>query len=75
MQYQTHIAKDGERWDTLAAKYFGAAFLYPQIMAANALLCQKPALDAGDIVKIPIVETEPESTTFTSEKDVPPWNR
>lgn len=75
MEYLTHIARDNERWDTIAAKYFGAAFLYPQIIAANAHLLNKPKLEAGDAVKVPVLENARETSQFTKDEDVPPWNR
>lgn len=73
--YQTHIARDGERWDSLAFKYYGNAFSYPAILKENPSLLSQPTLNAGDIVQIPIIENNDETLSTTTNEDVPPWQR
>jgi phage tail protein X len=71
MEYLIHISSDGDRWDTLASRYYGDATLYASIIAANPHLAITPSIPSGQQVAIPILE---ESNSLSSE-DLPPWKR
>lgn len=68
--YLTHITVDGDRWDTLAARYYGDARAYVQIIDANPLAPILPILPAGKTLLIPIVAADNALTA-----DLPPWKR
>lgn len=68
-QYLTHITQDGERWDQLAYRYYGAAHRYEPIMRANPQVPLTRALAAGLSLRIPVLEAAP------TTEDLPPWMR
>ena len=65
--YLTHITRDGERWDALAAKYYGNALDYERIVAANPHVPLTAIISAGQTLAIPVVE---QSDVL---EDLPPW--
>ena len=71
-QYIIHVTKDGERWDSLAYRYYGNALLYEGIVRANPHVPIKPILDAGITLRIPILER---SDIETDKGDLPPWRQ
>jgi hypothetical protein len=54
IQY-THVARIGDRWDTLAYKYLGSAKLWYVIASANNLLNGSIFIKPGTTVIIPEV--------------------
>ncbi|MBK5142984.1 tail protein X [Budviciaceae bacterium BWR-B9] len=66
-QYRFHITTEGERWDQLAWRYYGDAYLYPQIIAANRHVAITPTFKAGITLAIPLIESKPSSV------GMPPW--
>ncbi|ACO74623.1 Putative inner membrane protein [Laribacter hongkongensis HLHK9] len=72
MEYIEHITSSGERWDTLAWRYYGDATLYRPIIEANPHLRILPSLAAGLPVRIPVLESD--ADTLPPE-DLPPWKR
>ncbi|MBJ3537853.1 tail protein X, partial [Salmonella enterica subsp. enterica serovar Derby] len=44
MRYLEHVTTDGERWDNLAWRYYGAALAYERIIAANPHVAILPVL-------------------------------
>lgn len=74
--YMTHIAKQGERWDTIAYRYYANPFAYGLLIAANPQLSITPILPAGAVVAVPIVnssDTLPASDTPVINEELPPW--
>lgn len=72
MEYLEHITSAGERWDTLAWEYYGDAAQMSPIIEANPQLRILPALSAGLVVRIPVLEDDDLALT---EEDLPPWKR
>lgn len=67
-----HVTQDGERWDSLAWKYYGDATAYEVIISANPSLPIVPILPSGIKVLIPVLaEAEPGTTV----EGLPPWKR
>lgn len=66
--YLTHITTDGERWDQLAYKYYGDAYGFERIIAANPHVPITDTLPGGLRLAIPIIES-----TDDLAKDLPPW--
>jgi nucleoid-associated protein YgaU len=69
MAYLTHITTEGERWDQIAARYYGNALLYEPIIAANPRVPISPTLAGGQTIAIPIIERA------DLYEDIPPWLR
>ncbi|WP_310620882.1 tail protein X [Flexibacterium corallicola] len=75
-EFLEHTTEPGERWDTLAAKYYGDADLSDLLITANRdqfLKEVKPipsVLPAGLILTIPVIEQE-----TIDESLLPPWKR
>lgn len=65
--YLTHITTEGERWDQLAQRYYGAPTQYERIIAANAHMALTPTLQAGVQLVIPVIEQS------DVVEDLPPW--
>lgn len=70
MSYIIHITTQGERWDTLAFKYYGDAARFLPIVEANKALPVSESFPGGLRVFIPVLDPEPVST-----KRLPPWKR
>jgi len=73
-EYYEYIAKDGDRWDTIANEFYGDPFLFDKIIGAThnyaASLYPPSVISAGTLVKIPVLE---ESEVTSS--NLPPWKR
>ncbi|MFB9159993.1 tail protein X [Chromobacterium violaceum] len=54
--FLTHITTEGERWDQLAARYYGDALAYERIIAANPHVRIGTLLPAGLTLSIPVIE-------------------
>ena len=67
-QYILHITKTGERWDSLAWRYYGDPTYYNPIIMANPSVLIEPVFEAGILIAVPIL---PKSTLVTV--DLPPW--
>lgn len=50
-----HVARVGERWDTLAHRYYGRASLWYRIAAANGSADGSMFIKPGTVIKIPEV--------------------
>jgi phage tail protein X len=71
MSYLTHITVEGERWDQLAARYYGSPYAYEQIINANPGVPIGPRLPGGVELLIPVVEV----VTAVAADELPPWKR
>lgn len=67
--YLTHITTEGERWDQIAARYYGDSRRYQPIIDANQHVPLTPALPSGLKLAIPVLERE------ATLEDMPPWMR
>lgn len=71
MEYLEHVATEGDRWDSLAYKYYGDPYGYERIIVANPHVPIAPFIAAGTKVAIPLIE--PPAATAT--EDLPPWKQ
>lgn len=69
--YLEHTVIDGERWDHLAARYYGLGTLWRGIAEANPHLPLAPFLPPGAKVAIPIIAAD----AGTEALELPPWRR
>ncbi|MBB5017420.1 nucleoid-associated protein YgaU [Chitinivorax tropicus] len=67
--YLTHITTAGERWDQLAARYYGDPMLYQDLIAANPQVPLVSVLPSGLPLSIPIIEQA------RLHEELPPWKR
>lgn len=65
--YLTHITTEGERWDQIAARYYGSAHMYEPIIAANPRVPISATLRGGLRLAIPVIERA------DLYEDAPPW--
>lgn len=70
MPYIIHIAAEGERWDTLAYRYYGNAFQYIPLVETNKALKITDLFSGGERVFIPVLPNEPQKS-----ESLPPWKR
>lgn len=65
-----YIAKENERWDSIAYRAHGDASKYPQIVAANPDVPITDVLPAGTKLYVPIVQSPQLDKNL-----LPPWKR
>ena len=71
-QFITHITTAGERWDTLAWRYYGDASLFGPIIQTNPQIPIEPVFEAGLNIGVPLLIV---SQAVQEEADLPPWKR
>lgn len=71
MNYIPHLTTEGERWDSLAWRYYGDAHAYERIIQANPGLPLMTTLPGGLTLAIPVVESDEVATS----EALPPWKR
>lgn len=69
-----HTVTAGERWDTLAWRYYGDPFAYGRIIEANPALNIVPVLPAGVTVLVPLL-TVAQQVTQRDTSRLPFWKR
>jgi phage tail protein X len=57
MSHVKYIAKEGDRWDSIAYYAYGNATLISPIIEANPNIPKEPFIEAGTTVYIPVKET------------------
>ncbi len=67
-----YVAKEGERWDTIAYKSYGRASLMQPIIEANPLVPITPRVAGGTILIIPVLD---EIESKTDKEKLPPWKQ
>lgn len=70
MAFTEHIAKDGQRWDTVAYEAYGDVAKLSDIIAANPDVPITAIIPEGTRLLIPIVETVAVEIDKTL---LPPW--
>lgn len=70
MEYREHVTTEGERWDTLAAVYYGDPYRYEPIIRANPNVPVFQVFPAGILLRVPVLEA-----STSSLEDLPPWKR
>ena len=71
MEYMQYITREGDRWDTIAHRYYGDAALISPLAEANGHLQLAPVLPAGLPVRVPVIA----DTETLDLQDLPPWMR
>ena len=69
MDRLVHVTSDGERWDTLAWRYYGSVTEVERIIAANPHMSITPVLQGGVRIFIPVVR----SAELEHNVNLPPW--
>jgi phage tail protein X len=69
--YIEHITNDGDRWDSLAWKYYGDPHAYEGIILANPNVPIIPILPAGVRLLIPMMDSS--TVTSAPPAGLPPW--
>ena len=67
-----HLTVAGERWDTLAWKYYGDATLIGPIIQTNPQIAIEAVFEAGLNIGVPILVVNPAAQ---NQSDLPPWKR
>lgn len=67
-----YVTTQGERWDSLAWKFYGSVKSMNILIDANPAIALSGVLDAGTKVIVPIVEATSETITASN---LPPWKR
>jgi hypothetical protein len=67
-----HITAAGERWDTLAWRYYGDATLFGPIIQTNPQIPVEAVFEAGLSIGVPLLMVN-EAVQETA--DLPPWKR
>ncbi|MGP8432040.1 tail protein X [Paraburkholderia fungorum] len=71
-----HVTQQGERWDTLAWRYYGAPYDYGRIIEANPALDISAQLPSGVVVLVPVIPlAQVQLTEQLGSSDLPPWKR
>lgn len=71
MNHIRHLTTEGERWDSIAWRYYGDAHAYERIIQANPGVAITPVLPGGLTLAIPIVEQD----DVADSEELPPWKR
>lgn len=66
----THITKDGERWDTVAWRYYRNVTKMSLLIESNPSVPISDVLPSGLILLVPVIEL-----SETSLEELPPWKR
>ncbi|ECO4189792.1 hypothetical protein FYD92_22280 [Salmonella enterica] len=66
-----HITTEGERWDSLAFRYYGDPMGYERIIVANPHVAITPVLASGLRLRIPVIS----AARVHDVNEVPPWLR
>ena len=69
-EYLVHTVSSGERWDQIAARYYGDATQYHRIVSANPYAPIWAALPEGLRLKVPVIAAEDLDTDLGGQ---PPW--
>lgn len=71
-----HLTTQGERWDTLAWRYYGDPHDYGRIIEANPVLNINPTLPSGVVVLIPVMKlAEVQQNQQLTMEELPPWKQ
>ncbi len=71
-QFIQHLTTAGERWDSLAWKYYGDATLFGPIIQTNPQIPIEPVFEAGLTIGVPILVVD---STVQKRANLPPWKR
>jgi phage tail protein X len=71
-EFIPHITTAGERWDTIAWKYYGDATLFGPIIQTNPQIEIEAVFEAGLNIGVPILVV---NQAAQNQADLPPWKR
>lgn len=71
MEYTSHTAVEGDRWDELAYRYLGDSFNISPIIEANPLIPIRTEIPSGSVLFIPVFDPQP----LQDFNNLPPWKR
>ena len=71
-QFIMHLTIAGERWDTLAWRYYGDATLFGPIIQTNPQIPIEAVFEAGLNIGVPILVV---NQATQNQADLPPWKR
>ena len=71
-QFINHVTAAGERWDTLAWKYYGDTTLFGPIIQTNPQIAIEAVFEAGLNIGVPLLMV---NQPVQTEADLPPWKR
>jgi phage tail protein X len=71
-QFIPHLTVAGERWDTLAWKYYGDATLFGPIIQTNPQIAIEAVFEAGLNIGVPMLVV---NQAMQNVEDLPPWKR
>jgi phage tail protein X len=71
-EYVPYITQQNDRWDSIAYRFYGDAYAYERIIAANPTAPIRPVLPAGLKLAIPLI-ARTESQSIVNK--LPPWKR
>jgi len=69
--YLNHLTQDGDRWDSIAWRYYGDVKHVPLLIEANPHVPIVEVLPGGLNLAIPVIEAE----DATALEELPPWKR
>lgn len=69
--YLNHLTRDGDRWDSIAWRYYGDVKHVPLLIEANPHVPVVEVLPGGLNLAIPVIEAE----DATALEELPPWKR
>jgi phage tail protein X len=69
--YIEHITREGERWDSIAYRYYGDASLITPLAEANETVRLLPVLPGGLVLIVPLLDAGNPPIT----ENLPPWKR
>lgn len=70
MNYIKHVTQQGERWDTIAWRYYRDQYAWTQIAVANPTIPIRAELPEGLHVAVPVI-----AKATTALNLLPPWKR
>jgi hypothetical protein len=71
-QFITHVTTAGERWDTLAWRYYGDPTLFGPIIQTNPQVPVMAVFDAGLVIGVPLLTV---NLVVQAAADLPPWKQ
>lgn len=72
IQSINYTVKEGERWDSLAWKFYGSVKAMDALIEANPTIPLSAVLPAGMQVIVPILDNTSDTVISTN---LPPWKR
>ena len=72
LEYTLYTSRAGDRWDSLAYRFYRDPYGYEPIVMANPAYRALPILPAGLSLRVPVQEAVP---LAIRPEQLPPWRR